>query len=177
MFLNSNKPPREVLKPTGGWPMASKSPKHESAIALLTADHKKVKTLFEEYDSVEDASERKTIAEQVFHELEVHTQIEEDIFYPAVAKNGGEEPQKLVVEARKDHEKVKQLIASLRKLKASDEKYDELFQELMENVEDHVKEEEEELFPIAESELGAKVQDLGAKMQKEKRQLGAHGQA
>ena len=42
----------------------------------------------------------------------------------------------------------------------------ELFQELMENVEHHVKEKEEgdELFPIAESELGDEVEDLGAKM-------------
>ena len=44
----------------------------------------------------------------------------------------------------------------------------------MENVEHHAKEEEDELFPIAESELGAEVEDLGAKMQEEKRQLGAH---
>jgi hemerythrin-like domain-containing protein len=152
--------------------MASKSPKRESAIAMLTADHQKVKDLFEEYDSAEESSERKTIAEQVFHELEIHTQLEEDIFYPAVAKKGGDEPKKLVAEARKEHEKVKHLIASLRKLEASDEKYDELFQELMENVEHHVKEEEDELFPIAESELGDEIEDLGAKMQK--RQLGAH---
>jgi len=153
--------------------MASKSSKPKSAIAMLTADHQKVKDLFEEYDSAEESSERKTIAEHVFHELEIHTQLEEDIFYPAVAK-GGDEPKKLVAEARKEHGKVKQLIASLRKLAASDEKYDELFQELMENVEHHVKEEEDELFPIAESELGVEVEDLGAKMQEEKRHLGAH---
>jgi iron-sulfur cluster repair protein YtfE (RIC family) len=154
--------------------MASKSPKPENAIAMLTADHQKVKDLLEEYDSAEEASERKTIAEQVFHELEIHTQLEEDIFYPAVAEKGGDEPKTLVAEARKEHEKVKELIASLRKLEASDEKYDELFQELMEDVEHHVWEEENELFPIAESELGDEVEDLGAQMQEEKRQLGAH---
>ncbi len=153
--------------------MASKSPKPESAIAMLTADHQEVKDLFLEYDAAEDASDRKEIAEQVFHELEIHTQLEEDIFYPAVAKKGDDESKKLVTEARKEHEKVKQLIASLRKIEASDERYDEIFQELMENVEHHVKEEEDELFPTAESELGDEVENLGAKMQEEKRQLGA----
>jgi iron-sulfur cluster repair protein YtfE (RIC family) len=153
--------------------MASKSPKADSAVAMLTADHQKVKDLFEEYDSAAEASERKTIAEQIFNELEIHTQLEEDIFYPAVAKKGGKEPKKLVAEARKEHKKVKQLIASLRKLEASEDKYDEIFQELMENVEHHVREEEKELFPIAESELGGEVENLGAKMQEEKRQLGA----
>ena len=120
------------------------------------------------------ASERKDIAEQVFHALEIHTQLEENIFYPAVAKKGDDELKKLVADARKEHEKVKQLIASLRKIEASDEKYDEIFQELMDNVEHHVKEEEGELFSIAESELDDQIESLGAKMQEEKRQLGAH---
>jgi iron-sulfur cluster repair protein YtfE (RIC family) len=153
--------------------MASKSPKSESAIEILTADHQKVKDLFEEYDSAEELSERKAIAEKVFHELDIHTQLEEDIFYPAVATSGGDEAKKIVAEARKEHEKVKRLIASLRKLEASDEKYDELFQELMRNVEQHVEEEEGELFPQAESDLGDDVEGLGEKMLEEKRQLGA----
>ena len=57
------------------------------AIELLTDDHEKVKTLFEEFDAVagDDSSleEKAAIVQQICQELVVHTAIEEEIFYPA----------------------------------------------------------------------------------------------
>src|SRR5215203_4189783 len=55
-------------------------------IKLLKDDHKKVKALFREFEAAGDRAHQKKqkIAEQVFTELEVHTTIEEEIFYPAL---------------------------------------------------------------------------------------------
>ena len=57
-----------------------------SATDLLREDHHKVKDLFREFDDADDATRRKTIAEQTFMELEIHSQIEEEIFYPAIRR-------------------------------------------------------------------------------------------
>ena len=53
------------------------------AIALLKADHRKVEELFADYEATKGDGKKKTLAAQICMELTVHTQIEEDIFYPA----------------------------------------------------------------------------------------------
>ncbi len=52
-------------------------------LAMLKADHKKVKDLFAEY---EDATSRKQqdIAETAIQELEIHAGLEEELIYPAI---------------------------------------------------------------------------------------------
>jgi hemerythrin-like domain-containing protein len=150
----------------------TESGKSEDAIAMLEADHQKVRDLFEEYRAAE-GEERKDIAERVFRELEIHAQLEEDIFYPAVASKGDDAQKKRVATARREHEKVKRLIGELRKLAPNDDRYDAKFQELMESVEQHVEEEEGELFAEAESELGDDAEALGARMEESRKQINA----
>jgi len=55
--------------------------KKQDAIALLTADHRKVEGLFEKYESAR--AKKADIAKQICMELTIHTMIEEEIFYPA----------------------------------------------------------------------------------------------
>ena len=52
-------------------------------LAMLKADHKKVKALFDEY---EDATPRKQqdIAETAIQELDIHAELEEELIYPAI---------------------------------------------------------------------------------------------
>ena len=151
----------------------TKSGKSEDAIAMLEADHQRVRDLFEEFQSADGASERTEIAEQVFTELETHTQLEEDIFYPAVASKGDDAQKTRVATARRDHEKVKRMIAGLRMLEPDDEQYDARFQELMETVEEHVEQEEGELFAAAETELGDESEALGIRMEESRKQIHA----
>ena len=62
---------------------AKSSRKQADAVHMLKADHKQVKQLFERFHSA-PPEERSNIAGQLFTELEVHTKLEEELFYPAV---------------------------------------------------------------------------------------------
>ena len=153
--------------------MAQKKSRKSDAISMLEADHRKVEELFEEFEDAEESAERQETAERICHELEVHAQLEEEIFYPAVAKQA-DDAAKLVEEAREEHQKMKELIQQLRGLRnADDDQLGEKMEALKECVEHHVEEEEGELFPQAKSELGDQMKELGARMQESKRELEA----
>jgi hemerythrin superfamily protein len=140
-----------------------------NAIAMLKADHQKVRNLFQQYQAASDPHTKRHLAEQVCIELETHAQLEEMIFYPAVAEETDKEGQQLVEEARQEHQQVKDLIAELRN--TNDGEFDTQFQELMTHVEHHVQEEECEMFPFAEAELEEDMEDMAEEMQAVKQQL------
>ena len=70
------------------------------AIALLKTDHQKVKNLFARYESAGDFSTKHLIAEQIFTELALHTQLEENVFYPAYDEMTGKNGTQLVADSR-----------------------------------------------------------------------------
>lgn len=144
-----------------------------NAIQLLKADHKQVKALFREFDAAgERAYQTKhRIVQQAMQELEVHAAIEEELFYPAVDGSVDKEGKKLVDEAVEEHHVVKVLISELKTLAPDDERFAAKFTVLMENVEHHIEEEEDELFPEAEAALGDQLAELGTQMQQRKEQL------
>jgi hypothetical protein len=121
------------------------------AIKLLTADHREVKALFQEYqhlvDHEADDDEKQAVSEQVCRLLSVHAQIEEELFYPE-AKAAIKEPD-LVDEADVEHAIAKALIAQIESGDPRDELYDAKVKVLGEYIDHHVKEEEGELFPQA----------------------------
>ncbi len=57
--------------------------RQQDAIALLKADHRQVEQLFEQFQSTRSDSRKQSLAQQVCQALKVHTQLEEEIFYPA----------------------------------------------------------------------------------------------
>ena len=140
------------------------------AIEMLKADHRKVRTLFGQYQSTNEQTMKRRIAEQVFVELDVHAQLEEMVFYPAF-EAAAEEEEALIAEARQEHQRVQDLIAELRGMDAHDEDFAVQFQALMENVEQHVHEEETAIFPEAEEVLAEENVDLMEEMQEMKQQL------
>ncbi len=119
------------------------------AIALLKADHKEVKGLFEEYEQMAEAEaeaeERQTLAEQICDMLTVHATIEEEIFYPAARDS--EVDSDLLDEAEVEHASAKDLIAQIKGMSPDDELYDAKVRVLGEYVNHHVEEEETEMFP------------------------------
>jgi hemerythrin superfamily protein len=85
----------------------------KDAIALLKADHQKVRQLFAEYDAAGDRATRRSVATLVFVELETHAQLEEHVFYPAVNEETEDGPE-LVTDSLEEHQTMKQLIQELR---------------------------------------------------------------
>jgi hemerythrin superfamily protein len=143
------------------------------AIDMLKADHKKVKELFRQYEAAGDRAhqKKKSIAEEVFTEITVHSSLEEELFYPAVKELTDEDGKDLVAESIEEHHVVATLIEELKGLDPRDERYDAKFTVLMENIEHHIEEEEGELFPEAEEVLGDAIEELGGQMKERKEQL------
>jgi hemerythrin superfamily protein len=120
-------------------------------VDMLKADHKKVKGLFEKFESAE-GREKLEIANTAIQELEVHAELEETLIYPAIRKEIKEE--NMMNEAVEEHHLVHILIKELKKLKPSDKTFQAKFTVLGELVKHHAEEEEDEMLPKAEdSEL------------------------
>jgi len=146
-----------------------------SPIEMLKADHQKVKALFDQYEAAGDrkSKAKQTIVEEVFASLDVHTHLEEEIFYPAVKAQGDKEGKKLIAASMEEHQVVKTLMEDMRALDPGDEQYEAKFTVLMESVRHHIAEEEGEMFPMAEEELADEMVALLDEMVERKQELHA----
>lgn len=120
------------------------------AIAVLTADHKRVKKMFKSFEKMKEdgsAADKQALAQQICEELTLHTQLEEQIFYPATRESIDDED--LLDEAEVEHASAKDLIAQIQAGDPSDPKWSAKVSVLGEYVDHHVEEEENEMFPKA----------------------------
>jgi hemerythrin-like domain-containing protein len=146
---------------------------HTNAIELLKADHAKVKGLFEQWESAE-ADQKDGFADIVFTEIEIHAELEEQLFYPALRQRADEEETELLDEALKEHQEVKETIAKLKTLRPDQEdEFESTFEDLIDAVCHHVEEEETEMLPRAERKLADQLGQLGAEMERRKEQVAA----
>ena len=122
----------------------------KEVLDMLIEDHKSAKKLFREFEklSAEDAEERESLVSLACAELKLHTQLEEECFYPAM--RGSLKEQDLLEEAEIEHASAKQLIEQLDGLDADDPKFAATFKVLGEYVKHHIKEEEGEMFEQAQ---------------------------
>jgi len=129
-------------------PSSRRSPKRD-AVALLKADHKEVKALFQDYQALVDAEadgdERQQLAERICALLTVHATVEEELFYPPAREALGEDAD-LMDEADVEHASAKDLIAQIQASSPDDLHYDAKVKVLGEYIDHHVKEEEGEMF-------------------------------
>ena len=145
------------------------------AIQLLKADHKKVKELLAELakTTTRAAKTRSELLAQIRVDLEVHTTIEEEIFYPAFRKAGTKDDAKMYFEALEEHRAAGDLVLpDLLDTDVGSEQFSGRAKVLRELVEHHVKEEEEEMFKEAKKLLSAtELKALGARMEQRKVEL------
>ena len=145
------------------------------ALELLTADHNRVRGLFTRFQAAEgsDDGEAARLAATIFEELRVHTRIEEELFYPTVSECN-EEIHDLVTEGIEEHHVVDELMAEAQPLGPSDEKWAAKLKVLIENVEHHAEEEEQELFPLVRKAVDRDARaELGRRLEARKAELGA----
>ncbi len=128
-----------------------------NAFDVLEEDHREVEEWFDEYDELKDSDEERKagLAQKICLALKVHAQIEEEIFYPQARKASHDND--LLDEALVEHSTVKNLIGEIEAMEVGEELYDAKIRVLGEMVKQHIKEEEEELFP----ELQSSKMDLG----------------
>lgn len=121
--------------------------------AILKEDHRAVAKLFREIEDTTERAEktRDTLFAEIKAALDEHTRIEEEILYPALEK--AEKTHALTLEAEEEHAVVKDLLAQLESEDATAEEWTAKLTVMIENVEHHVEEEENDLFPKAEQAL------------------------
>ena len=135
------------------------------ATDLLKKQHKEVKALFKKVEKTEDTRGRKQLLDQITQALQMHTQIEEEIFYPAVRGLETRKAEEMVAEALEEHHVVKLVLKDLPNVDPEDERFDAKMTVLSELVEHHADEEEQEMFKIAERLGKDELEDLGAQME------------
>jgi len=138
------------------------------AIVLLKDDHKQIKRAFREWESAgENATAAKgRIVDRIIELLTVHTYIENEVMYPRV-RELLPEVEDDVLESYEEHHVADVLVMELSMLKPDNERFDAKTTVLIENVEHHIEEEEDEWFPKVREGLGRKkLQEIGEEMLK-----------
>jgi len=145
------------------------------ALELLTADHNRVRGLFSRFQAAEGENDAQAarLAAKIFEELEVHTKVEEELFYPAITALN-DEIHELVTEGVEEHHVVDSLMAEIRVLTPADEQWAAKIKVLIENVEHHADEEEQEMFSKVRQAMDNDARaELGQRLEAMKAQLGA----
>ena len=146
--------------------MPSYSP---SITTMIRMDHTHVVAAFHRYHADSPWWRKRAIVELACTALEIHAQLEEEIFYPALSEAlpGDETLEK----SKPEHDKMREDIAKLRAMGPEDAAYDARFMQLMREVIHHVADEETVLIPTAERALGPQLSELGQRMTKRRMQL------
>jgi iron-sulfur cluster repair protein YtfE (RIC family) len=137
------------------------------ATDMIRADHSRVLATFHRYKSDTAPGTKRALVATMCMALEVHAQIEEEVFYPAMASVDPSQVGKLIPE----HDRMRSLIAALRNGDPADGQHDATVLELMREVMHHVADEETILLPQAERVLGDRLGELGARMMKRRMEL------
>lgn len=140
-----------------------------SATTTLRMDHTHVLMTFHKYKVHDDPETKRGLVKAVCIALEIHAQLEEEIFYPAM--RGGPVDTALVEKSIPEHDEMKRLIADLRRMEPTDPAYDQTFMELMRDVIHHVADEETTLLPDAERLIPERLSELGVQMAKRRMEL------
>ena len=143
------------------------------ALQLLMTEHREVKAMFQQYQKLADAGgkgdERMLLASQICVALALHTQVEEEILYPA-AREALTSDEDIVDEAYVEHAGAKTLIAQLKTMTSDQPLFDAKVKVLGEYIDHHVKEEESEFFPKLRR-TALDLEALGERIAQRKRQL------
>lgn len=142
--------------------------KQTDALTLLKHDHGEVKQMFAKFQKAR--SRKEELAQDICSELTIHAQIEEHIFYPEVKTIA--ELEDSVLESLEEHRQMKEMIARLKGMSASDERFEPDMKVLQEDTEHHVKDEETEMFPKVKQGMDkGRLADLGQRLEQMKAQL------
>ena len=141
----------------------TRSTSSRDAIALLKAEHRQVEQWFGQFRKAKKAERKKELAQKICHALDLHTRIEEEIFYPAFL--AATQKTDLHHEAEVEHAGAKKLITEIEALRPDDEYFDAKVKVLSEMIKHHVKEEEKPggMFSAARK-ADLDLEDLGRQL-------------
>jgi len=160
-------PSMAARKPTSKARSATRSP---DAVTLLKQDHRQVEEWFDSFEKARTPDRKQKLASQICTALKVHTQIEEEIFYPAFLQQVRDED--MHHEAIVEHDGAKKLIAQIEASSPEDDYYDAKVKVLSEMIKHHVKEEEQRGGMFAEAkDSDMDLKALGEQLAQRKAEL------
>jgi hypothetical protein len=140
-----------------------------SITSMIRLDHTHAMAAFHRYRRDLPSKRKAALAEHVCLALEIHAQLEEEIFYPALKRVLPDD--EILQKSQPEHDEMKALIARLRTLDAENPDFESTFYTLMRTVMHHVADEEAVLLPAAETRLADQLGRLGALMTKRRVEL------
>jgi hypothetical protein len=121
---------------------------YDDAVDLLEADHKAIKKLFMDFGTLCEegapAQHKGALAQRICRALSVHSQLEEEIFYPQIREAIADDA--LMDKALEEHAEAKAMIARVAAMRAADAAYDATVKELGKRFDQHVLEERRHIF-------------------------------
>jgi hemerythrin superfamily protein len=142
------------------------------ATTILKKDHRLVIGLFWTLRRTPSASVRKSVFNQIEQLLEMHTQAEEELFYPAVRNLYTTMAEEQIDEAVREHQKIRTLVYQISRMDPGSFEFMSKVNELKEAVDQHVEEEENEMFPLAQDNISARELDnIGRRIHDRKLQI------
>lgn len=140
-----------------------------SIVKMIRADHSHVFALLHRFHEDTSAQRKKAIVETACLALEIHAQLEEEIFYPALREVAPD--NEALKKSVPEHQEMRRVIERLRGMEPDDANFDVTFNELMRDVLHHVADEETVVLPSAELLLKDRLGELGAQMTQRRMQL------
>lgn len=128
---------------------AERQSKTQPIFEILHKDHETVAGLFQAIEAATDADDRFSLCQLLVRELKLHAHAEEDIFYDRLEHEMA--AKRRMSESRDDHADIDLQLDRLARLEGDDERLLQLVHDLKQDVERHVKHEEEEVFVAAEA--------------------------
>ncbi len=148
-----------------------------NAIALLKSDHATVKRLLRELEATTErgVKVRERLVAEIERELKIHSQIEEELFYPTFKKAAEDtQAEDLFYEATEEHHVVDMVLPELKSANPKTPEFAAKAKVLKDLVEHHAQEEETQMFTRARRLLDdEQLRVLGDEMKARKEALKA----
>ena len=144
------------------------------AIKLLKKDHAAVKKLFRKFEKSGpgEVETRALLFRQIYDELKLHTEIEEELLYPLLKDLDTDESIEAYEEAHEEHAEVKELLEELNYLETDSGRFTLDVGKVIQGVEHHIKEEEEKIFPLVKRRCSkARLEAMGHEIEQRRSAL------
>ena len=141
---------------------------------FLRNEHENLKSLFNNYKkpNPRNGNGKKELFSDIRREILLHSQMEIEIFYPALSGTSSTTAINLVSTAKEEHAAVENKLQELSGMNPSDRSFDTKMSEMMDSVTSHIEKEEDQIFDEARKNLPEfRLEELGLEMEERRKIL------
>jgi hemerythrin superfamily protein len=141
---------------------------------LLRNDHEALKALFDRFRKPGARKEggARDLFSEIRREILIHSQMESEIFYPALAATSSAHATELISRATREHRGIERLLTELNTMTGPEKNFESKMNQLIDEVLRHIEMEEEEIFEEARKSLAEyRLEELGLELEDRKKIL------